>query len=174
MKDRFRRINDALLRTARTNPRLTGMCTTLTAAVIYGNGLIVGHIGDSRAYLLHHGKLVRVTRDHTLGECLVEDGTHAPDDPLVVELRRLLLKALGSKEGGGEPDVYDCLLENDDQLLLCTDGLTDMVDDAEIEIVMNSSSSAESACRSLVERALNNGGRDNVTVIVARYSVPAP
>ena len=172
MKDRFRRVNDALLRDAAADPRLRGMCTTLTAAVIYGNGLIVGHIGDSRAYLLHHGKLIKITQDHTVGDCLVQDGTHAPDDPLVIELRNLLLKALGSKEGEGEPDVYDCLLEDNDQLLLCTDGLTDMVNDADIEAIMNSSRSAESACRNLVDRALSNGGHDNVTVIVARYSVP--
>jgi len=173
MKDRFRRINDALLRDAAADPRLRGMCTTLTAAVIYGDGLIISHIGDSRAYLLHHGKLIKLTQDHTVGECLVQDGTHAPDDPLVIELRSLLLKALGSKEGEGEPDVYERILENDDQLLLCTDGLTDMVRDADIEAIMNSSRSAESACRSLVDRALSNGGHDNVTVIVARYSAPA-
>lgn len=172
MKERFRRINEALLRDAAANPALAGMCTTMTAAVIYGNGLIIGHIGDSRAYLLHRGKLLKVTRDHTVGGRLVEDGTHTPDDPLVVELRGLLLKALGSREGGCEPDVYDCLLEDNDQLLLCTDGLSDMVDDVEIESVLNSSSSAESACRNLVDRALSNGGHDNVTVIVARYSAP--
>jgi serine/threonine protein phosphatase PrpC len=172
MRDRFRRINAALLRNADADPRLTGMCTTMTAAVIHGNGLIIGHMGDSRAYLLHHGKLIQLTRDHTVGERLVEDGTHTPSDPLVVELRGLLLKALGSREGECEPDVYDCLLENNDQLLLCTDGLTDMVDDVEIETIMNGASSAESACRKLVDQALGNGGRDNVTVIVARYSLP--
>ncbi len=173
MKDRFRRINKALLRDAAADPRLAGMCTTLTAAVIYGNSLIIGHIGDSRAYLLHHGKLIQLTRDHTLGGRLVEDGLHTRNDPLAVELRGLLLRALGSEDGKGEPDLYDCLLENNDQLLLCTDGLTDMVDDVEIEAIMNGASSAESACRQLVDRALENGGCDNVTVIIARYSVPA-
>lgn len=173
MKDRFRRINAALFRDAAADPGLTGMCTTLTAAVIHGNDLIVGHIGDSRAYLLHDGKLIRLTRDHTLGERLVEDGTHKPGDPLVLDLRGLLVKALGSKESEAEPDIYDCLLEDKDQLLLCTDGLTDMVEDAEIETIMNGSNSAQAACRNLVERALSNGGRDNVTVIVARYSTPA-
>jgi len=170
MKDRFRRINEALLRDAAADPAVTGMCTTMTAAVIYGNGLIIGHIGDSRAYLLRHRKLIKLTQDHTVGERLIEDGTHTPDDPLVLALRGLLLKALGSNEG--EPDVYDCLLENNDQLLLCTDGLTDMVDDVAIETILNDASSAESACRKLVDRALENGGRDNVTVIVARYSLP--
>jgi protein phosphatase len=172
MRDRFRRVNEALVRDAAADPALTGMCTTMTAAVIHGNGLIIGHIGDSRAYLLHRGKLIRLTRDHTLGERLVEDGTHKATDPLVVELRGLLVQALGSKDSKCEPEVYDYLLENNDQLLLCTDGLTDMVGEAEIETIMNSERSAQSACRKLVDRALSNGGRDNVTVIVARYSAP--
>ena len=84
----------------------------------------------------------------------------------------LLIQALGSREGECNPDVSDYLLVNDDQLLLCTDGLTDMVDDADIELVLNSATSSKSACSSLVDLALKNGGRDNVTVIVARYSIP--
>ncbi len=172
MKDRFRHINAALLRDATAHASLSGMCTTLTAAVTHGNDLIIGHIGDSRAYLLHGGKLVQLTRDHTVGGRLVEDGTHRPNDPLVLELRGLLLQALGSREGECNPDVYDYLLGNQDQLLLCTDGLTDMVDDVDIELILNSARSAKSACRNLVDLALKNGGRDNVTVVVARYSIP--
>ncbi len=173
MKDRFRRVNAALLRNAAAHASLSGMCTTMTAAVTHGNDLIVGHLGDSRAYLLHAGKLVQLTRDHTVGGRLVEDGTHTPSDPLVRELSGLLLQALGSREGACNPEVSDFLIVNEDQLLLCTDGLTDMVDDVDIELILNSASSAQSACRSLVDLALKNGGRDNVSVIVARYSIPA-
>ena len=172
MRDRFRRVNAALLRDAAVHASQGGMCTTMTAAVTYGTDLIIGHIGDSRAYLLHDGKLVRLTRDHTVGARLVEDGTHKPNDPLVRELSGLLLQALGSAEGECNPEVHDYLLSDDDQLLLCTDGLTDMVSDVDIESVLNSAISAKSACRTLIDLALNNGGRDNVTVIVARYSVP--
>lgn len=172
MKDRFRHVNAALLRDAAAHASLSGMCTTMTAAITHGNDLVIGHIGDSRAYLLHDGKLVQLTRDHTVGGRLVQDGTHNPTDPLVLELRGLLVQALGAREGECDPDVYDFLLTNDDQVLLCTDGLTDMVDDVDIELVLNSAKSAKSACRSLVDLALNNGGRDNVTVIVARYSIP--
>lgn len=172
MRDRFRRVNAALLRDAAANASLSGMCTTLTVAVTNGNDLIVGHIGDSRAYLLHRGKLVQLTRDDTVGAKLVEDGTHRPSDPLVLELRGFLLQALGSREGECNPQLSDYVLADDDQLLLCTDGLTDMVDDDEIELVLNSAISAKSACRSLVDLALQNGGRDNVTVVVARYSIP--
>ncbi|HKR13898.1 MAG TPA: protein phosphatase 2C domain-containing protein [Pyrinomonadaceae bacterium] len=173
MKDRFRRVNAALLRDAAAHASLTGMCTTMTAAISQGDDLIVGHIGDSRAYLLHRGKLVRLTRDHTLGARLVEDGTHKPNDRLVRELRNVLMQALGSKETECLPDVHDYLLENEDQVLLCTDGLTDMVDDTLIESALNDAPSARAACQSLVNLALSNGGRDNITVIVARYSIPS-
>lgn len=171
MRDRFRRVNAALARAASADATLAGMCTTMTAAITQGQDLIVGHIGDSRAYVLHDKKLVQLTRDHTIGGRLVMDGTHSPHDPLVLELRGLLVQALGSKEGEN-PEVSDYVLHDKDQLLLCTDGLTDMVDDVDMELVLNSSNSAKSACRSLIELALNNGGRDNVTAIVARYSIP--
>ena len=173
MKDRFRRVNAALLREAGANAGLNGMCTTMTAAVSHGDDLIIGHVGDSRAYLLHDGKLIRLTRDHTLGERLVEDGTHKPNDRLVRELRNVLMQALGSRETECIPDVHDYLLENNDQVMLCTDGLSDMVDDALIEAVLKESPSSREACQSLVDLALSNGGRDNITVIVARYSIPA-
>jgi len=172
MKDRFRRINASLLRDSAAEAGLNGMCTTMTAALSHGSDLIVGHVGDSRAYLLHQGKLVRLTRDHTLGARLVEDGTHSPNDRLVRELRNVLMQALGSRETECIPDVHDFLLEDGDQVLLCTDGLSDMVEDALIEAVLNEAASARAACQSLVDLALSNGGRDNITVIVARYSIP--
>jgi protein phosphatase len=172
MKDRFRRVNAALVRESSVNSSLNGMCTTMTAALSHGDDLIIGHVGDSRAYLLHDGKLIRLTRDHTLGERLVEDGTHKPNDRLVRELRNVLMQALGSRETECIPDVHDYLLENNDQVLLCTDGLSDMVDDSLIEAVLKDSASAKAACQSLVDLALSNGGRDNITVVVARYSIP--
>jgi len=173
MKDRFRRVNAALMREAAVHASLNGMCTTMTAALSHGDDLIIGHVGDSRAYLLHDKKLVRLTRDHTLGARLVEDGTHNPNDRLVRELRNVLMQALGSRETECLPDVHDYVLEDGDQVLLCTDGLTDMVDDKLIEGVLNESSSAKTACKNLIDLALSNGGRDNVTAIVARYSIPS-
>ncbi|HJT29777.1 MAG TPA: protein phosphatase 2C domain-containing protein [Pyrinomonadaceae bacterium] len=165
MRDRFRRVNAALLRDAAVHVSRGGMWTTMTAALTHGTDLVIGHIGDSRAYLLHDGKLIKLTHDH-------REGANTPTDPLMRELSGVLVEALGSPEGECDPQVDDYLLVNDDQLLLCTDGLTDMVDDAEIELVLNSAVNAKSACRSLIDLSLNNGGRDNVTVIVARYSIP--
>ncbi len=172
LQDRFRIVNTALVQEATAHATLSGMCTTMTAALSHGRDLVVGHVGDSRAYLLHRGKLIRLTRDHTLGARLVEDGTHTEQDRLVQELRSILMQALGSNDADCEPDVHDFLLEDEDQLLLCTDGLTDMVDDELIEATLTNAESAQSACRNLVDLALGNGGRDNITVIVARYSIP--
>jgi len=170
MRDRFRRVNAALLRDAAVHVSRGGMWTTMTAAVSHGADLVIGHIGDSRAYLLHDGKLMKLTHDHRADAIVAEDGIQA--DPLMRELSGVLVEALGSPEGECNPQVDEYWLVNGDQLLLCTDGLTDMVDDTEIELVLNSATSAKSACRSLIDLALDNGGRDNVTVIVARYSIP--
>ena len=172
MKDRFRRVNAALIQQATAHATLNGMCTTMTAALSHGKDLVIGHIGDSRAYLLHDGILQRLTRDHTLAEHLLADGLNQESDPLVIELRNTLMQALGSDDTECRPDVHQYLLANGDQLLLCTDGLTDMVEDAVIESVLNQEESAQSACRNLVDLALSNGGRDNITIIVARYTIP--
>jgi len=166
MRDRFRRVNAALLRDAAIHVSRGGMWTTMTAALTHGTDLVIGHIGDSRAYLLHGGQLIKLTHDHREGAGVAET------DPLMRELSGVLNDALGSPEGECDPQVDDYLLSNGDQLLLCTDGLTDMVDDTEIELVLNSAANAKSACQSLIDLSLNNGGRDNVTVIVARYSIP--
>jgi serine/threonine protein phosphatase PrpC len=172
MKDRFRRVNAALLRAAASNASLSGMCT-MTAALTHGTDLIVGHIGDSRAYLLHGGKLIKLTHDHTVGARAGQEGTNTESDPYTMEFRGLLLQALGWRESECHPEIHDFRIQNEDQLVLCTDGLTDMLDEVDIESVLNTSTSAKSACQSLIDVALRKGGRDNVTVIVARYSVPA-
>jgi PPM family protein phosphatase len=172
MVDRFRRINAALLQQAISEPKLAGMCTTMTVAVTFANSVIVTHIGDSRAYLLHDGNLERLTKDHTLAERLKIDGIHAPNDQLLKELRNVLMQALGSDENACNPDVQHFPLAHKDQLLLCTDGLTDMVDENLIKDVLIREDSALSACHTLIDLALSNGGNDNVTVVVARYSFP--
>jgi PPM family protein phosphatase len=172
MQDRFRRVNAALVQQATAHASLNGMCTTMTMALTHGKNLIVGYMGDSRAYLLHDTKLQRLTRDHTVAERMIEEGIDPANDQLLNQLRNVLMQALGGPECDCNPDTHDYSLENGDQLLLCTDGLTDMVAEEEIETVLNTSDSAQSACRSLVNLALSSGGHDNITAIVARYSIP--
>ena len=172
MTDRFRRVNEALLQEAAAQVSLVGMSTTLTAVVTHGDSLIIGHIGDSRAYLLRSGKLKRLTRDHTLAQRLIDTGIIAADDDLAHSLRNVLMQALGSRDSECLPDVRHYSLEDGDQILLCTDGLTDMVDDESIESLLTKAGSAQMACRNLIDSALTNGGKDNVTVVVAKYTFP--
>lgn len=172
MQDRFRRVNAALLQEATAHSAMRGMCSTMTAALSHGTNLIVGHIGDSRAYLCRRGHLKKLTRDHTVAERLKDDLTGPEEDQLLLELRSVLLQALGSHRNECRTDVGDFVLEDRDCLLLCTDGLTDMVAETEIQTILAKASSAKVACSTLVNLALANGGRDNVTVIVARYAIP--
>jgi PPM family protein phosphatase len=173
MADRFIRVNAVLLQEAAAHANLDGMSTTMTATVSMGRDLIVTHVGDSRAYLVRKGKISRLTRDHTLAQRLLDEGAHAPNDHLVRELRNVLMQALGAKEASCRPDVHHLMLEHGDQVLLCTDGLSDMVDDTVIEAVLNHETAAREACQSLVDLALSNGGADNITVVVACYSIPS-
>jgi PPM family protein phosphatase len=174
MQDRFRRVNSALLEQGYDNANLDGMCTTLTAALSHGRDLVIGHVGDSRAYLLRQGKLQVLTRDHTLAGQLLDEGEDIKNDNLLKSLGKVLVQAVGGSYVDFRPDVIHFTIEDQDQLLLCTDGLTEMVDDVLIGSVLEDSDSAQSGCRKLVELALAGGGRDNVTVVVARYSFREP
>src|SRR5262249_55852224 len=150
-----------------------GMATTMTTAVTMGDDLITAHVGDSRAYILHDGELKRLTRDHTLAQRLIDDGTHRQEDTLVQALRNVLEQALGSRVAECRPDVLHAKLKDGDWLLLCTDGLTDMVDESVIQKTLTRAPSAKLAVEELLDLALINGGRDNVTVVAAKYSIPA-
>ena len=137
MKDRFRCVNAALLREAAAHTSLNGMSTTMTVAVTLGDDLIVTHVGDSRAYLQRRGNLQRLTRDHSLAERLMREGVKAPNDRLSRELRGILMQALGAKDTECKPEVNHFDLADGDCLMLCTDGLTDQVDEQVIEDVRN-------------------------------------
>ena len=168
MKERFLQI-DETLRAEAKRVSLHGMGTTLTVAGTLGRELILGHIGDSRAYLLRSGKLNQLTTDHTLAQALIDAGVAKADDPATRSMRHVLTAALGSLGEVIKPQVHRMELSDNDQLLLCTDGLTDMVDDETIASVISEASSAERACRNLVELALAAGGLDNITAVLARF-----
>jgi protein phosphatase len=169
---RFRDVNEALVEETRRDPKLAGMGTTLTLAWSFGADLFITHVGDSRVYLLRQGALHRLTRDHTLAQALVDAGTISPQEVSTHRLRHVLTQAIGVGEEGGKPEVQHLGLADGDRLLLCTDGLTDMVDDETIASELQGAS-ADVACRTLLDLALARGGRDNVTVVVAGYRIPA-
>ncbi len=172
MTRRFRQIDDELRELGETTRSLQGMGTTLTVAVTLGIDLFLSHIGDSRAYLLRSEKLHQLTKDHTLAQALIDAGIAGPDDTSTRAMRHVLTAALGSTGERTDPQVQRLHLSDGDQLLLCTDGLSEMVADDSIASVLNDAKSSEAACKGLINLALAGGGTDNITVVLARYSFP--
>jgi protein phosphatase len=169
----FRLIDRTLHAAAAERPRLAGMGTTLTLCYTTGPELFVMHAGDSRAYLYRDGLLRQLTHDHTVGQALVDAGLAAPGSPEAKRRRHALTNCLGGPNLSVEADVGHHGLLDGDRLLLCTDGLSDMVEDPEIASVLASHPGSQDACRALVDLALEHGGKDNVTVVVARYEFPS-
>ena len=167
---RFEMVNRSILEQARRDPWLKGMGTTLTMAVSLGRDLLIAHVGDSRAYLHRGDKLHRLTRDHTMAQRMADHGS-IPVQEVPSRYRHMLTQAIGIREDASEPDICRHQLEDGDRLLLCTDGLTDMVNDAAIAAELQRGTSSGEACRALIDLALEHGGRDNVTAVVAGYRI---
>ncbi len=169
-KQRFQDLNTLLLEHGKQDPNFRGMGTTLTVARSMGRHLHVVHVGDSRAYMLRESRLFRLTRDHTYVQLLVDSGQLSEEEAATFPSRHLLVNALGGLSEDVEVDVDQLQLMSGDRLLLCSDGLTDLVDDDAIRQVLVDCRESAEACRRLVDLALAAGGRDNVTAVVASYT----
>ena len=143
-----------------------GMGTTLTAAMLEGERLLIAQVGDSRAYLLHKGHLQQITRDHSLMADLIEAGQITPEEARVHPNRSVITRAIGS-DIHMRPDIYELHVDAGDRILLCSDGLSSMISNNAIESIMRRQSDAQHCADELVTAALENGGADNVTVVVA-------
>jgi protein phosphatase len=160
------RARDTLHDMTLSDPSTEGMGTTLTALLWAGAQVAVCHIGDSRAYLLRDGDLYQITRDHTLIQSLVDEGRLSPAAAANHPQRSLIMRALqGSTDVEPDLAMHEALLG--DRYLLCSDGLTDVVGDEAVHGVLSSVADAEQAVGKLIAIALNNGGPDNITCIVA-------
>lgn len=142
-----------------------GMGTTLTAAMLEGERLLIAQVGDSRAYLLHKGHLQQITRDHSLMADLIEAGQITPEEARVHPNRSVITRAIGS-DIHMRPDIYELNVDAGDRILLCSDGLSSMISNNAIESIMRRQSDAQHCADELVTAALENGGADNVTVVV--------
>jgi PPM family protein phosphatase len=154
---------------AADRPDLHGMGTTVTMAYAVDHTLYVAHVGDSRLYVLRGGQLYQVTNDHTVTAELLRrhiiDAEHAATHPM----RNIVTNSVGGDEPGVRPEVHRIPLERGDAMLLCTDGLTDMVPPEELTRIVGGEDEPDAACRALIERANALGGADNITAIVARF-----
>ncbi len=159
----------AVLQEARARPELTGMGTTLVILRISLGPpahATIAHVGDSRAYCFRKGSLTPLTRDHSLVEEYVQRGVLTAARALTHPMRHVLSRAIGLPPGA-PPAVTRYDLQPEDLVMLCTDGLTKMVDDQGIaETLLGAPRSPETVCRSLVKEAIQRGGHDNVTVVV--------
>ncbi len=172
MERRFQQVQEALRGQAKEDPSLAGMGTTMTLACTLGADLLLMHAGDSRGYLLRQDRLHRLTCDHTVAQSLADAGVISPQDVATHPLRHVLTNVLGGRAGRVRVDCRELRLMNGDQVLLCTDGLTDMVSEGTIIKVLKDADTAADACRILVDQALDAGGKDNITVVLGRYDIP--
>ncbi len=164
----LRQADARLLEEAAHHPEFAGMGTTLTLALVSGRMLFVVHAGDSRCYLFHAGRLRRLTADHNWAAELARQGFIKEGEVRGSHWRHVVFNILGGGEAGVRVDVRKEEPEPGDMVLLCSDGLTDMLDDDRIAAILSAEGEPESACRRLVDEANAAGGRDNITVVVAR------
>lgn len=157
--------NAAIIEAAANGLGKSGMGCTATCAYIDGTTIAIAHVGDSRAYLLHEGTLIRVTRDHSYVEELVDAGEITADEARTHPNRSVITRALGS-DPAMYADHFQLNIEEGDRLILCSDGLSSMVPDGDIETIAAQSSTAQICTDNLVDAALAAGGGDNVTVVV--------
>jgi PPM family protein phosphatase len=165
LADHVRRANRAVWDRSVEDERLSGMGTTLTAARIDGGSALIAHVGDSRAYLLRDGSLQQLTADHTLVARMVKSGEITEAEAEVHPHKNVLTRALGTDEEV-EVDEDSIALVDGDRLLLCSDGLTGMVTEDQIQAILENSDQPQQAAERLVKAANRAGGIDNITVVV--------
>jgi PPM family protein phosphatase len=159
--------NRRIYERAKSDAQASGMGTTITAALVTEEGVAVGHVGDSRAYRLRQGRLEQLTEDHSLVADLVRSGRLSPDEADAHPQRSVITRALGT-DPEVDVDSFTADAEAGDVFLLCSDGLTTMVDEEQIAETIARSSSLEQATKALVKAANRAGGEDNVTVVLFR------
>lgn len=154
---------------AKKSPQFAGMGTTITAALYDGiDKLFIGHVGDSRAYLIRNGSMSQLTEDHSVVAVLLKDGALSAEEAKVHPHRNYLTQALGVDESI-KVDLLEIKIFEDDYLVLTTDGLTNVVEDEEIVEIVNIEAEPQRICDILTDMARKRGGPDNITVLVIQF-----
>lgn len=161
--------NRAIFNAANSNPQYAGMGTTLVLGVFRQGRLLLGHIGDSRAYRLRGGRMTQITHDHSLLQEQIDAGLITQQQAAVSASRNLVTRALGVEELV-LLEINEFEVRPDDLYLLCSDGLSEMVAHAELAALLGARSSLEEKSQRLIEAANNHGGRDNISVVLAKAS----
>ncbi|HLJ80594.1 MAG TPA: PP2C family serine/threonine-protein phosphatase [Ktedonobacterales bacterium] len=161
--------SEAIVEYGRQHAEAKGLGSTVTVAMIAGDQAFIANVGDSRTYLFRDGKLHRLTHDHSLVERLVEAGQIEPEEVYDHPHRNLIYRSLGANKAEVEVDIFTERLKTGDVLLLCSDGLWEMVRDPQLESILGEVSDPAEATDILIERANENGGEDNITAVLVRY-----
>jgi len=161
--------NQIIYQKALANPAYRGMGTTTTASALFGQHLFIGQVGDSRCYLIRNKQLTRLTRDQTFLNYLKDIGAEMPADPEKDSRKSILTQAVGSSETLDVKVTY-IRVNQGDRILLCSDGLYNMVPEADLLEHASQGEGLANNCKALIEKANANGGTDNITVILAEFS----
>ena len=159
--------NRSIFNASDSNPQYSGMGTTLVVGVFHGAHLILGHIGDSRCYRLRNGELIQITKDHSLLQEQIDAGLITQEQAASSSIKNLVTRALGV-EDAVMLELNEHEVEAGDWYLMCSDGLSDMVDDAEIASILGGPLPMEQKADSLVAAANEHGGRDNISVLLVQ------
>ncbi|MDH3376627.1 MAG: Stp1/IreP family PP2C-type Ser/Thr phosphatase [Gammaproteobacteria bacterium] len=171
IKDALLRANDHIFRSAQSVDEYRGMGTTIASLLFHDDDVCIAHVGDCRAYRLRDGELRQLTTDHTVHQELIDRGLCTPEEAAEVVSRSVVTRALGI-DATVNVDVSEQSIQANDMYLLCSDGLTDMIDDEMIRATLQSNKSLNGKASSLVELANDCGGQDNVSVVLVRTAVP--
>jgi protein phosphatase len=168
VREQVLKANTSIYQSAQSQPQYAGMGTTLVVCLFFDNRVLVAHIGDSRLYLLRDGSLKQVTRDHSLLQEQIDSGLITPEQAKHAQHKNLVTRALGI-DPSVEPEIHEYPTKPGDLYLLCSDGLCDMVEDEDIGMTLQALGGNLNLCaQQLVQMANDNGGRDNVSVILVR------
>ncbi len=172
IKEAIEKANLAIYRAAQSQPQCQGMGTTLVAAAFYEDRVTIAHVGDSRLYRFRDGHLEQITKDHSLLQELIDKGFYTPEEARHSLSKNLVTRAVGIDETVSA-DLQEDLVKTGDVYLLCSDGLTDLVDDEHIDLTLRRyGDTLADAATALVRMANENGGKDNISVILARVLAP--
>jgi protein phosphatase len=172
IREHILRSNSAIFTTSQNNPECAGMGTTLVMGLFYDNFVTVAHIGDSRMYRLRGDRMEQITRDHSLLQEQLDSGLITPEEAKMSQNKNLVTRALGI-DPTVEPEIHVHEAQADDVYLLCSDGLSDMVEDEEIRLTLITLKSNPSlTVQQLVQAANDNGGRDNISAMLIRVAEP--
>jgi protein phosphatase len=174
LRDAITRANKIIYQTARSQAECEGMGTTVVAALFYDNRISIAHVGDSRLYRQRGSQIAQVTMDHSLLQELVDRGFYSPEEAQRAANKNYVTRALGV-EPQVEVEVQEHPVDKGDIFILCSDGLSDMVEDEDIRLTISTfGANLDTVAKQLIQLANENGGRDNVSVVLAQANEAFP